>query len=81
MGDHRASIKLEISFHGITDKCDMYINYFDRGDGLDQRIADFFVKNYMAGMTKFQDDIWKSQKEQRELEQKQIELKELARLK
>lgn len=44
MGDHRANIKIEMEFHGVTDKADMWINYCDSdGRGVDSRVTEVFM--------------------------------------
>lgn len=42
MGDHRATVKIEFTIHGKTYKMDSWINWFDDGTGVDQRVIDFF---------------------------------------
>ena len=42
MGDHRTEIKIEFTAHGKTYRQEWSINYFDNGDGIDQRIVDWF---------------------------------------
>ena len=54
MGDHRASIKIEMSFHGIEDKTDMWINYWPQECcNMDKRVVDFFNSVYERGMKKY----------------------------
>ncbi len=52
MGDMRALIKIEIDIIGIKDKIEMWINYFPNDDGIDNRIIDFFNKNYQKAQEK-----------------------------
>lgn len=50
MGDHRASIKIEMEFHGIKDKCDMWLNYYPQECcRMDKRVVDFFNSVYERG--------------------------------
>lgn len=77
MSDHRASIKIEMDFHGVKDECDMYINYIPEADGVDQRIADFLLDVYWRGMDKYNDQ---REKEYQRRNKKKIEEKEKAEL-
>lgn len=84
MGDHRASIKIEMEFHGVKDKTDMWINWSDYNSechGVDQRIIDWFRSVHERGMEKYEEALFESQKEQRERDERERDLKELARLK
>lgn len=82
MGDHRVSFKIEIEFHGVKDKYDAYLNWFDdEVEGVDQRIVDFVRDVYRRGMDAYNNDVYESQREQRERETEDKERKELARLK
>lgn len=55
MGDHRASIKIEFTMHGVTRKCDMWINWSpeDWPYGLDRRVVEFFEKAVQLAMDAF----------------------------
>ena len=82
MGDHRASIKIEMKFHGIEDKADMWINYSPEGDyNMDRRVVDFFNGVYKRGMVeynKIMEEYWDNKyKEDIEIAEK----RELKRLK
>jgi hypothetical protein len=59
MGDHRASIKIQVSAHGIEDQCDMWINYWpdDGGYGPDKRILDFFENWWKKARDKYDDEM------------------------
>jgi hypothetical protein len=48
MSDFKASIKIEFSIFGVTEKTDMYVNYFADSEcyGVDQRVIDFFREAY-----------------------------------
>lgn len=47
MGDHRAEIKVDFTIHGKTYKLNLdWINYFDNGNGIDQRVVDFFSESW-----------------------------------
>lgn len=82
MGDHRASIKIEMEFHGVKDSCDMWINYTPTDCcNMDSRVLKFFERIYNQGMAKYDAEVaayeWERTKEQREAEERS----ELARLK
>ena len=70
MGDHRARIKIEMEFHGIKEKCDMWINYYPgEYDGVDDRIIEFIKNIYEKGMVKYNisvSEYWKEEKEKEE---------------
>jgi len=75
------SVKIEVSFHGIDDKCDMWINHMSgECDGVDDRVLDFLRSVYERGMFKFRKEMDKyeagANKEAREKDERQ----ELARL-
>ncbi len=81
MGDHRASIKIEMEFHGVTRKCDMWINYFPDGEWADRRVIEFFEEAYSAGMDAWNADEAKAIEEREKTETERSEREELARLK
>ncbi len=82
MGDHRASIKMEVEMHGVKDKCDMWINWSPRDvDNVDHRIIEF-VQNWAdKAMGKYKAVMFESERESRERQQRDAELAQLARLK
>lgn len=56
MGDHRMSIKIDASFHGVKDSCDMWINYFPgQCAGVDDRVIEFFQSLFERGMDKYEE--------------------------
>ena len=60
MGDHRASIKVEFSMYGETEKADMWINWsVNSGEcyEVDQRVIDFFRDAYLKMRDKYDDHI------------------------
>ena len=82
MGDHRASIKLSFSMHGIEKEAEMYINYYtDSNYGCDQRIIDFFTACHEEAMDKWEEIVWKSQEKERKLAQENYDRNEYERLK
>lgn len=82
MGDHRANIKIEIEFHGIKEKCDMWINYLPgEFEGVDDRIVKFFRDVYERGMDEYNKIIREYWEEQHRNELEKREKDELERLK
>ncbi len=59
MGDHRAEIKIEFTFHafhGKTEKSSWWINWcpwHTDYPGMDQRIIDWFAEMTERGMTRY----------------------------
>jgi hypothetical protein len=82
MGDHRANIKIEMEFHGIKKKCDMWINYVpgDECWGVDDRIIDFIRDVYEKGMEEYNKEMQKYVAEQYRKEIETQEKTELKRL-
>lgn len=84
MGDHRASIKIEVEMHGVKDKADMWVNWSPREydcPGVDYRVIEFFQNWSARAMEKWDNEQWKAGEEDRERKQRETELAELARLK
>ena len=78
MTDFRAFIKVEMDFMDITKKTELNINYHDNGDGIDQRIVDFFSDAYDEGMLKYYAEI---ERDSQIENQKKIESEERIELK
>ncbi len=59
MGDHRASIKIEWSMHGHTQKADMWWNYYPCDDcygfRVDRRLLEWLTEQYDTSMSKWDD--------------------------
>lgn len=74
MGDHRASIKIEMEFHGIKDSCDMWINYSPDGEypEIDDRIISFIRSVYNRGMEKYDEETYEYREEQKKEERKKL---------
>lgn len=82
MGDHRASIKIEMTFHGIKDSVDMWINYFpEECCSMDKRVVEFFKSVYERGMDEYEEKLFEAQREYREQEIERTERETLKRLK
>jgi len=60
MGNHRANIKIEMRFHGVEDKTDMWLNYCPNDCcDMDERVLEFFQDVYKRGMVKYDEAIEK----------------------
>jgi hypothetical protein len=82
MGDHRASIKIEIEFHGVKKEADWWINYHDSdGNGVDSRVSEFFSNVYFEGMLNHGFEMQQFYKERDKKLAELNELQELKRLK
>jgi len=82
MGDMRASVKIEIDYIGIKDKCDMWMNYNPDGEceGVDDRIVEFFRRVHEKAVLKYNRLLDQQFARQHAGEIKEQELKELKRL-
>jgi|SRR5688572_18534904 len=82
MGEHRATIKIEFEIYGEKDKVDMWINWSPDGQiqGLDDRVAEWFVAHYEKARSVYDDRVYESEEEQREAENRRRDLAELDRL-
>lgn len=80
MTDFKADIKIKFDFMGKVETYDGYINYSDRGDGLDERIAEWFCAKYEAGIRRYQDRLDEVTRAQREHDLERSERSELERL-
>lgn len=82
MGDHRASIKIEMEFHGVKDNCDMWINYSPTDCcSMDERVIGFFRRIYDQGMAKYDTEMAAYEFKRTEKEREQAERAEYERLK
>lgn len=81
MGDHRASIQITFEMHGIKKECDMWINWWDNGNGIDDRIIEFFSDASSEAMLKWNKIIYDSQKIEREKQVEENDFCEFQRLK
>lgn len=82
MGDHRASIKIEMEFHDVKKTCDMWVNYYPNGCcGMDQRVIDFFDEVYNLGMANYNAMVAKIEYENDRAAREKREVAELKRLK
>ena len=82
MGDHRANIKIEITFHGVKDSVDMWINYFPEGCcNVDRRVTEFIEKVYLKGMKKWDEQQASYFEERDKADKERAERAELDRLK
>jgi len=82
MGDHRASIKIKMEFHGIKDSVELDINYFPgSSDGVDERVIEFFRSVYDRGIAKYDNMIADMYEKQAQDQIEEAERKQLAQLK
>lgn len=71
MGDHRASIQITFEMHEVKKEIDMWINWCDNGDGIDNRVVEFFrdaseeaMHVYEIKMDKYRIEQYQKQREQ-----------------
>jgi hypothetical protein len=82
MGDHRPKITADFEMHGHKAHYDFdWCNWSDNGDGIDQRIVDWFAEQSAIAIGKWRDEVYESQREQREAQERKGELEQLERLK
>ena len=82
MGDHRPIITAHFEMHGHKADFDFgWCNWSDNGDGVDQRIVDWFRQQSHAAIARYSENNEKYLRKKREEEITEKELKELARLK
>ena len=82
MGDHRPKITADFEMHGHKAHYDFgWCNWSDNGDGIDQRIVDWFREQSAIAIGIWRDDCDKYFAEKNKEEIKKAELAELARLK
>lgn len=82
MGDHRPTITCHFEMHGHKADFDFgWCNWSDNGDGIDQRIVDWFREQSQIAMTLYQNAIYEFEWGAREKQQREDELATLARLK
>lgn len=82
MGDHRATVKIEFTFHGKTYQMNSWINWSpDECSGVDQRVLDFFRQATEDGLTRYHEEEMAYHAEQRKKETEENEREQLERLK
>ena len=82
MGDHRPTITCHFEMHGhIADFNFGWCNWSDNGDGIDQRIVDWFRDQSEIAMDRWRDAIDEAETEARETKTREDDLATLARLK
>lgn len=82
MGDHRPKITCDFEMHGHKAHFDFgHCNWSDNGDGMDNRIVDWFREQSSIAISIWQQAIWEDQQEEREKKTKEDEIKQLAILK
>jgi hypothetical protein len=81
MGDHRASIKLEMDAHGLHFTKEMWINWSSDGDdGCDRRITEWFGECWSRALAKYDQEVYEAERERRQRETESKERADLARL-
>ena len=80
MSDSRFSLKLTFTIYGETYPWDASLNYYDNGDGMDDRITEFFVTSYRDAYEKFQAHNYEYDRKARQAKQKADDLATLAAL-
>lgn len=81
MGDHRAYVSIEFRFHGKTNKQSWDINWFDDGDGIDERIVEWFRECTEAGQRRYQKVVDEVMAERNKAQTEKRERTEYERLK
>ena len=82
MGDHRPTITCHFEMHGHEADFDFgRCNWSDNGDGIDQRIVDWFREQSSIAMNKLRAETYDMECEDREKQQEADEIATLARLK
>lgn len=86
MGDHRASVKIEFTFHGKTETYGGWINWAPWAEsaeceGVDNRIVEFFRNATHEGMARYEERMAEYHAESRKAETEKREREELERLK
>lgn len=81
MGDYRATVKLSLEAADLKFETEMWINYFDDGDGCDRRIVEWFSEHWEKCRDAYDKEAYEAQREYRERELRKTELSELQRLK
>lgn len=79
--DSRFYLTVKFSIYGkVYEWKNASLNWSDNGDGIDQRILDFFRDSHDEAYSLHQDAVWQSQKALRDAKEEQSEREELARL-
>ena len=82
MGDHRVSLKIEMTGHDITKKMDVWWNWSPgQYDDVDDRALEWLAAAWREMRAKYDREMWEDEAEQREMAIRKSELGELARLK
>ncbi len=81
MSDSRFHLEVKFDVYGKTFNWKPSLNWYDNGDGIDQRIVDWFRESYNDALWDFEEGMRKWQKEETERLAAEKERKEYARLK
>lgn len=64
MGDHRASILIEFTMHGVTTKADMWLNW-SADCSMNSAVEEWFEKAARKSMHQFDEDQFQDEEEAR----------------
>lgn len=82
MGDHRPTITCTFEMHGHNAYYDFgYCNWTDNGDGIDQRIVDWFREQSKIAIMKWETEVSKAEQDRRKIELEKTERELFAKLK
>jgi hypothetical protein len=82
VGDHRPKITAHFEMHGHSADFDFgWCNWSDNGQGIDQRIVDWFAEQSTIAMARWRNEVDVYYSEQKKIETERLERKELTRLK
>jgi len=80
MSDSRFHLKIDFEIYGKKFDWNASLNYYDRGDGMDERIFNWFVCAYEEAYASYQEEIYSVEERSRK-KIEDAERAELARLK
>lgn len=81
MGDSRFHLKVEFEIFGKEYKWSPSLNYYDRGDGIDDRIFQWFVSCYEDAYRHWEASMEAANAERERIDTERREREELRRLK
>ncbi len=81
MGDARASVKIEFSIYGEEFKQEWWINWFPEDGMCDRRITEWFEACYSKAREKYDDELYESQRAERDRIEEATERAQLEKLK
>ena len=81
MGDHCVTVTINFTVHGKTYKMDSWINWFDDGSGVDQRVIDFFSEAWRDAKARYDAAMAERYQREHQADIEASERRELALLK